>query len=172
MKKLLIMSLIITVLYFPDADGQTPGKLYAGLGAGPDYGGFGAQLSYQPVERAALFGGLGYNLNSAGYNLGARFSFLLKERINIHLTGMYGYNAVLLVEGDVTSKTTYYGPTVGGGLILKSKTPGRSFWSVEILLPFRPEAFHNAIEDLKMIGYDVKEPLPVAFSFGFHIKIR
>jgi hypothetical protein len=84
---------------------------------------------------------------------------------------MYGYNAVLIVKGNVTSKTTYYGPSVGAGLVLKSKTSERSFLSFELILPFRIKAFHNAIDDFKLMGYDVKELLPVAFSIGYHIKL-
>jgi hypothetical protein len=91
--------------------------------------------------------------------------------VEFHISGMYGYNAVLIVKDNTTSETTYYGPSIGAGLVIKSRIPGKAFWSMGILLPFRPAAFHNAIDDLKMLGYDVKEPLPVGFSFGYHINI-
>lgn len=170
MKKFLVLFLIISFLFRLNSFGQLPGKLNAGLGAGMDYGGFGAQLSYLPLDRFELFGAAGYNLNSIGYNFGLKLGFPTEKRINWHITGMYGYNAVLIVKGMTSSKTTYFGPSVGSGIIMKSKSPGRSFLSFEIILPFRPQVFYDVIDDLKLIGYDVKEPLPVAFSIGYHYK--
>jgi hypothetical protein len=168
MKKLLIVFLVISVLFHVDSLGQLSGKLNVGVGAGLDYGGFGAQISYLPLDRFDLFGGFGYNLNSLGYNFGVKLRFPTERRINWHLNAMYGYNAVLIVKGMTSDKTTYYGPSVGAGMIFKSRSPKKSFFSFEIILPVRPEAFHDVIYDLKLIGYDVREPLPVAFSFGYH----
>ena len=169
MKKLLLLSLILSALYRLDASGQIPGKLNAGFGGGLDYGGFGGQLSFFPAARIGLFGGLGYNLNTLGYNVGAQLNFPNDKRINFHISGMYGYNAVLIVQGTGTSKTTYYGPSVGTGIIMKSKRSEKSYWKFELLVPFRPEGYHNAIDDLKLLGYDVREPWPVTFSIGYHI---
>ncbi len=171
MKKLLILSIILLDLVSRNTLAQLPGKINVGIGAGLDYGGFGGHLSFFPADRIGLFGGLGYNLNALGYNVGAQLNFPNEKRVNFHISGMYGYNAVLIVKGNVTSKTTYYGPSVGTGLILKSKRSGKSFWRFEVIVPFRPDAYHNAIDDMKLIGYDVREPWPVAFSFGYHIKL-
>jgi hypothetical protein len=171
MKRIIFLSLILSGLIMPLAFSQPTGKLNLGIGAGFDYGGFGGQLSYLPVARVALFGALGYNLAGAGYNLGAKLNFPTEKKVEWHMTAMYGYNAVLVVKGDITSKTTYYGPSAGAGLVIKSRIPGKSFWSFELLIPFRPGAFHNALDDLKQLGYDVRDALPVGISIGYHINI-
>lgn len=46
-----------------------------GFGLGIDYGGIGGRLSVLPVKQAILFGGLGYNFDGLGYNVGAGFRF-------------------------------------------------------------------------------------------------
>jgi hypothetical protein len=172
MKKPLKLFLILMLFIQLTAISQVPGKFNAGVGAGLDYGGFGAQFSFLPVDRVSLFGGLGYNLNSLGYNVGVQLNFPNEKRINFHVTGMYGYDAVLIVKGSVsTTKETYYGPGLGAGIILKSRKSEKSFWKFEVIYPFRSDSFHNDIDDLKSMGYDVKEPWPVAFSFGYHISL-
>jgi hypothetical protein len=171
MQKILFLSLFLSGLVSPLAFSQPTGKLNLGIGAGIDYGGFGGQLSYLPAERVALFGALGYNLAGAGYNFGAKMNFPNEKKVEWHITAMYGYNAVLVVEGDLNSKTTYYGPSAGAGMVIKSRIPGKSFWSFELLIPFRPGSFHDAVDDLKLLGFDVREPLPVGISFGYHINI-
>ena len=170
MKKLIILTILLSVLISQKTLAQLSGKVNAGLGFGLDYGGYGAQLSCLPIDRISLFGGVGYNMNSLGYNLGARWIFPSENRVSFNISGMYGYNAVLIVKVNETTKTTYFGPSFGGGLEIKSKHNERTFWSLNLFLPLRPKEYHNAIDDLKLIGYSVKEPLPIAFSFGYHIK--
>jgi hypothetical protein len=171
MKKLFILSLTLTLLLQPDGRGQVSGKLSAGIGAGLDYGGFGTQFSYSPLNKLDLFGAFGYNLNSLGYNFGAKFTIPSRGPIDWHITGMYGYNAVLIAKAETTSKVTYYGPSIGAGLIFKWRNLERSFFSFEIILPFRPVELSNAMHDLKLVGYEVKDPWPVTFSLGYHFKL-
>ena len=83
---------------------------------------------------------------------------------------MYGYNGVLVVSGSINSKTTYYGPTIGGGIELNSRKNEKNFWSFELLIPFRDAQFQKDIDALKSIGASVSSPLPIAISVGYHIK--
>lgn len=146
---------------------QDSKKFSAGFGAGLDFGGLGTRVAYLPIEHIGLFGGLGYNLDLIGYNVGAQVRLPAKQ-ITGYFTAMYGYNAVLIVS-DFKSKTTYYGPTVGAGLEIKPGKTMNSFFSVELLLPFRPKAYHNAVDALRVIGYEVRA-LPIGISIGYHFK--
>lgn len=150
---------------------QENSKLNVGFGMGLDYGGFGTRVTYLPVNRIGLFGSAGYNLNSIGYNVGVQLRFPSERRIACHLTGMYGYNTVLIVESTTTSKTTYFGPSIGAGMELKFKKEAKQFLSFEVLLPFRPQAYQNAVDDLRLIGFEVKDQAPLLFSIGYHFSL-
>lgn len=171
MKHLIIFLAIVLASPTPDLQAQPTGKINIGIGAGLDYGGFGARISYLPIKQVAVFGAMGYNLDALGHTVGAQYRFPTEKRLDWFISAMYGYNAVLIIEEPVKTKTTYYGPSLGTGMEWKIKD-GRSFVSVEILIPFRPQVYDDAINDLELIGYTVSEPLPVAFSVGYHIKIK
>lgn len=154
----------ISILY-----GQHPTMANIGAGGGLSYGGFGARLTYLPVRQFGFFGSLGYNLDALGYNLGVQFHLPSEKRVSFYLTGMYGYNAVLIVEAlYATTKTTYYGISAGAGV--QFRLTEKSFLSGEVLIPFRPQVYRDALDDLKSINYDVKDALPVAFCIGYHFK--
>lgn len=165
-------SLLFTIIVIWFTPFVLHAQLYVGFGGGLDYGGLGMHASYLPTKHVALFAGVGYNLNSIGYNFGAELKFPNEKRVNPYLIGMYGYNAVLQVEGYTNSETTYYGPSFGGGAQIKFKHSANSFLQVGILVPIRPQVFHDAIDDLKLAGYQVKDPLPIAISIGYHIKLN
>jgi hypothetical protein len=158
------MMLLISVLH-----GQSFSHGDIGLGGGLSYGGLGARLTYKPIEKLGLFGSLGYNLDALGYNLGVQFHLPSQKKVGAYITGMYGYNTVLIVEAiDMTSKTTYFGFSTGVGVVFKLKE--KSFLCAEVLVPFRPQAYKDAVDDLGSINYEIKDPLPVVFSIGYHIK--
>jgi hypothetical protein len=168
MKKIGFVIFVISLMTCP-VQAQTQTKFNAGIGIGLDYGGFGARLAYLPEKHFALFGGLGYNLNSVGYNAGANIRLTPDKRVVPYLTGMYGYNAVMIVTGALEKKTTYYGPSAGAGIEIPSRG-GRSFWNIELLAPFRPSAYQDDIDDLKTSGAKVTEALPVAICIGYHFR--
>ena len=165
-KKFSFLASILFVLAF-QTNAQPSNKANIGFGMGIDYGGFGSRVSYLPIDKIGLFGSVGYNLNSVGYNLGAQLRFPSKKSITFYFTGMYGYNAVVIVK-QLESKTTYYGLSAGTGLEFNFKNK-KSFLSTELLVPFRPKAYHNGVNALKSIGYQVKA-FPIAISIGYHIK--
>ena len=173
MKKVIVLSLILLGLISNAIIAQLPGKVNVGIGGGLDYGGLGGQLSFYPAPRIGLFGGLGYNLNSVGYNVGAQLNFPNDKRVNFHLAAMYGYNAVMRVEyagtGTVT-KTTYYGPSVAAGVIFKSRRTDKAYLNLELILPFRSQEYRDTIDNLKAQGSEVVA-LPIAFSIAYHFKL-
>jgi hypothetical protein len=106
MKKILAI-LIVCLLIIGQAQAQESSQFNAGFGFGIDYGGFGARLTYIPVERLGIFGSLGYNLVGAGYNVGAQIRFPSEKKVNWYIAAMYGYNAVLKITGDLTYEKIY-----------------------------------------------------------------
>lgn len=156
------------LLSISGAYAQNKSLVNIGVGGGLSYGGFGVRITFSPFETFGLFGALGYNLDAAGYNLGAQLHLPSSKKISAFATGMYGYNTVLMVEAPtIKSETTYYGFTAGIGI--QFTLTRKSLLNGEILLPFRPEVYKTAIDELESIGYEIRHAWPVAFAIGYHI---
>lgn len=169
-KKCVLMFLVSMVLGIFVLHGQSSSYGDIGVGSGLSYGGLGARFTYMPIEKLGLFGSLGYNLDALGYNLGVQFHVPSKKKLCVYFTGMYGYNTVLIVEAvAMESKATYFGFSTGVGVEFKLNE--KSFLCAEVLVPFRPQAYKDAIDDLESISYEIKNPLPVVFCIGYHFKI-
>jgi hypothetical protein len=140
-----------------------------GLGLGLDYGGIGGKLTFVPTPRVALFGGIGYNFNGAGYNGGLIVRLKPEGKVCPYLTGMYGYNGVIVVDGMSEVNKTYYGATLGGGIELH-RNEKTNFWNFGMGFPLRSEEYKNDLEALKnnpSIEF-LNEPLPFVISVGYH----
>ncbi len=169
LKKRFLMFIVLLMPGISILFSQSLSHYQIGIGGGLSYGGLGAQLAYKPTEQLGLFGSLGYNLDAIGYNLGVKIYAPSEKKTSIYLTGMYGYNTVLIVDAiTMKSKTTYYGFSTGIGVEFKFKK--RSFLSAEVLVPFRPQAYKDATDDLRSINYEIQDPLPVAICIGYHLR--
>lgn len=167
--KRILMVVVVMVLGISGLHGQSSSYGDIGVGGGLSYGGLGARLTYRPIEELGLFGSLGYNLDALGSNIGVQLHLPSQKKLSAYITGMYGYNTVLIVDAiTMESKTTYYGFSTGVGAEFKLKE--KSFLCAEVLVPFRPQAYKNAVDDLESISFEIKDPLPVAFSIGYHLK--
>jgi len=144
-------------------------KFNLGFGGGIDYGGFGGRVTILAAEKLEFFGAIGYNLLSAGFNVGAEYRLIPKSRLCPYLGAMYGYNGVIIISGMDEFNKTYYGPSFSAGLEIWSKRRP-TFLNLELILPIRSQAYHDAITSLKNNPNVVfnAEPLPIAFSLGFH----
>jgi hypothetical protein len=174
MKKSIIILILAAMALTTHGQGPAPEnpvfpKYNIGLGAGIDYGGFGGRATILVAEKLEFFGALGYNLLSAGFNIGAEYRLMPKSRLCPFLGAMYGYNAVIKVEGLDEYNKVYYGPSFGAGLEIWSKKRP-TFINLELILPLRSQAYHDAITSLKNNPSVVftSEPIPIAFSIGFH----
>ena len=174
MNKLLILCTVIFVSFSSygqfavDETEQSKGNI--GVGLGVSYGGIGAGLSYLPVSQIALFGAGGYNLNGFGYTAGAQFRLSNAKKAVPYAIAMYGYNGVIVVRGLEHYNKTYYGMTAGGGVEIHQLN-GQNFFTVELLYPFRRQEFWDRVDMLKNdANIEMMGPLPVAFSFGYHMK--
>jgi hypothetical protein len=166
----------VMMLLFIHTEAQPPlpnNSLNFGLGVGIDYGGFGGRLTYLPVPYVAIFGAAGYNLLALGWNAGVQGIFLPYKKITPTLGAMYGYNGVIKIKGADEYNQTYYGPSVSAGMQINSKKRPGNYFNLELILPFRPQEFYD---DMDVVKNDPRieiysEPLPVAFSIGYHFRL-
>jgi hypothetical protein len=172
-KYIVILPLFVSViLKAQDPEQESKMEFDIGLGLGIDYGGIGIRGTFKPIQQLGLFAAGGYNLNSIGFNAGAQWHFVQKNRHNFFLTGMYGYNAVIIVSGDINDKATYYGFSAGVGYQLTTKKSNLNFWNFELLVPIRNSNYKDDLDALKTIGVDMREPFPFVISIGHHFKIQ
>jgi hypothetical protein len=142
-----------------------------GLGIGLDFGGFGSRLTISPTKSVGLFAGFGYNLVGIGFNGGVRFRLAPAKRVNPTLLAMYGYNGVIKVFGMDQYDKSYNGLSIGGGIQLNSKRR-TSYWSFELLVPFRSQKFYDDFDVVdRNPSIDISPPLPVALSVGYHFSL-
>lgn len=143
-----------------------------GFGLGLDYGGIGAQLGFYPIKSISLFGSVGYNIEGAGYNGGIAFLLAPSKKVCPKLVAMYGYNAVIVVQGASQYDKTYYGPSFGGGIQITTRS-NQNFINVELFVPVRSSEFTRDINALQKNSSitGLRDPLPITFSVGYHIRL-
>ena len=82
---------------------------------------------------------------------------------------MYGYNAVLVIDGADEQNKTYYGASAGAGIELHRRDKP-NFWNFGMLIPFRSKEYRDDIDAIRNNpNYELTEPLlPVTISVGYH----
>jgi hypothetical protein len=169
-----LCSLLAVAQYDPDYKAKEPeSPLNVGLGLGMDYGGLGVKFSAFPVKYFGLFGGAGYNLVKAGLNGGAILRVLPAKKVCPYVTGMYGYNGVILVQNADQYNKVYYGPTFGGGIELHFRS-NQNFMNFGLLVPLRSQKFYDDWDVVKSLPgiTNVSDPLPFGISIGYHFKLQ
>jgi hypothetical protein len=147
-------------------------KLAIGIGAGLDYGGFGADLLFYPIKSIGIFAGAGYAIAGLGVNAGAKFRLISKKpfsKFTPYALGMYGYNAAVYVQDAEEFNKLFYGPSFGIGFDFRSRPAKRGYWSFALLVPIRSSESKDYIDDLEQnhgveFGMGL---LPVAISIGY-----
>jgi hypothetical protein len=175
MKKSIITLLLLSLALLTDGQVIQPEqisypKFNLGFGLGIDYGGIGARATILATDKIEFFGAVGYNLLTVGFNAGVEYRILPKSIFCPYVGAMYGYNGVIRVNGMDDYNKSYYGPSFSGGLeIWLKKRP--AFFNVELILPIRSQAYHDAITSLKNNPSIVfqSQPLPFSISLGYHI---
>jgi len=152
-------------------------KITIGIGFGQDFGGLGANLVFYPLKNIGIFGGLGYNLVGAGYNVGAKFRLVSSKptaKVTPFALGMYGYNAVIRVSDASQYDKVFYGPTFGAGIDFKSFPRNKLYYSIALMIPIRGSEVDEYIEDLKNNHNVVfsSDLVPVTLSIGFKYIIK
>jgi hypothetical protein len=147
-------------------------KFYAGPGLGLDYGGIGGKLEILPVKYVGLFGGVGFNLRSVRWNTGLSCKLAPEKKICPTLLGFYGYNGVLMVWNDVSSRynMTSYGFSFGAGIDIKKGRKGNKM-SIGLFVPLREQKFidnyKEAKNDPNIDQLGLLSPVGVSFGYNF-----
>ncbi len=147
-----------------------------GIGLGQNFGGIGGNLLFYPQQNIGFFGGLGYAMAGAGYNVGTKVRFFSKKnpRTNFYLTGMYGYNAAVTVKNENQYNKMFYGPTFGLGIDTGKRSYKKGYWTMALLFPFRDtevDDYFNDLEDNHGVKFE-NSLLPFTFSFGYHFALN
>jgi hypothetical protein len=146
-------------------------KIYLGAGSGFDYGGIGGKIEYLPIKHIGLFGGIGYNLLSVGWNVGVTYKILPDKTVSPNLMVLYGYNAVFVGTDNYSKQyeMTSYGVSIGANLDIKIVKRGHKL-SVGLFYPFFSDKFNKnqdkAVNDRMLQIY--KKAWPIGFSVGFN----
>jgi len=148
-------------------------KMNIGLGIGLDYGGIGGRITFLPVKRLALFAAVGYALVDFGYNVGAQLRIIPDNNFCPTFGVMYGYNGVIKVQNASMYDKIYYGTSISGGLEMHFGGK-QSFMNVELIVPFRSQAFYDDWDSLKQnSSVSIQsDPLPIAFSICYHFALK
>lgn len=149
-------------------------NLHLGIGIGLDYGGLGGRLTFIPGDASktsvGIFVATGFALNGIGFNAGMNLR-LGQQRLVPTISAMYGYNGVIKIIGAPEYDKTYYGPSVAIGFENKTRNSDDNFIHIELVIPFRPAAFHNDIKALQNNpALEISAPSPVLISIGYHFK--
>jgi hypothetical protein len=147
-------------------------RLSLGLGGGLDYGGFGGNLSFYPIDNVGIFGGIGYALAGVGFNGGLKYRFIPKKpdaRVRPFGLAMYGYNAAIAVLNASQHNKLFYGPTLGAGIDFQRNLQRRGYWSFALFVPIRNSEVQSYMDDLEnLYNVDFQTSLfPVAVSIGY-----
>ena len=171
MKKVLIFFVLLFIGSY--TYGQNRQQVYAGVGMGLDYGGiFGVKVEYLPIKYFGIYGGLGYNLLSAGWNVGATYKILPDKKVSPNLMVFYGYNGVSKVVGASEYNMTSYGVTIGGNLDIKLGDKGNKL-SLGLFVPIRSQEFMDNYDAMKNNpNIEMKNNLlPIAIGVGFNFAL-
>jgi len=173
-RKFLVTSVMTAVLCMGShVYGQSAQQVYLGLGMGFDHGGIGVKAEYLPIKHFGIFGGLGYNFLSAGWNAGATFKILPNKKVSPNLMVFYGYNGVTKAIGAPEYNMTSYGVTVGTNLDIFLGSKGNKL-SFGLFVPIRSTKFMDNYDDMKN-DYRIEmitDLMPIAISAGFNFAVK
>ncbi|WP_163379473.1 hypothetical protein [Cyclobacterium sp. SYSU L10401] len=171
---LIIGLLVVTsVQLYSQHISSKEGKSSLGLGIGLPYGGIGTQVGYNTSDQVNVFLGLGYNLVGVGVNGGLKLIIPSKKDTEFYFTGMYGYNAVIVMKGIANMNGSYGGPSFGSGLKINSLVHPGAFWDVGLLVPVRSNSYKDKIEEIEESSYMHlnTKAWPVLFYFAYHFPL-
>jgi hypothetical protein len=171
-KNLCIVSILLTMGNFLYA--QSEQNIYLGVGGGFDYGGIGGKVEYLPVKHFGLFGGLGYNFLSLGWNVGATYKISPDKKVSPNLMAFYGYNAVFKGADSYAAQydMTSYGLSIGGNLDILMGSRGNKL-SVGLFVPVRSSKFMDNYDNAKADpNLELKSSLlPIGISIGYNFRL-
>lgn len=141
--------------------------ILTGIGFGKDYGGAGAKVEILPFKYGGIFGGGGFNIDQLTYSFGTFIKTPPENFLSYFITGMYGYNGVILIPDYPQHNRTSIGTSFGGGFEMNLKKEFKIQFSV--LVPLRSDGFYSHYTEKRANPfYEVRNPvLPISISLGF-----
>ncbi|MDO5106593.1 hypothetical protein [Capnocytophaga sp.] len=148
-------------------------ELYVGPGIGFDYGGIGGKIEYLPVKNFGVFGGLGFNFLTVGWNVGATYKIPVSRMVSVNPIAMFGYNGVNVTFGKFPEyEKVSYGPSFGANVDIKFGKRGNKL-SAGLLIPVRSKAFNDVYKAMEKDSRLITTQLfPVAVSVGYNFKLK
>lgn len=137
-------------------------RLAVGVGAGYDFGGYGANATYYFTESFGVFAGGGYTPAGVGYNAGIKLRAVFNKQatpVMPFITAMYGYYAAIAPKDLAYLNKMFYGITVGGGVDFRPKNSKFGYITATLLFPIRtPDAqqYINNVNNFQDAGYKGK----------------
>lgn len=120
-----------------------------------------------PFKYGGIFGGGGFNLDKLAYNYGAFLRTSPENFVSYFVTGMYGYNGVIIIPDFPQYNRTTIGTSFGAGFEINFKNDSRVQFSV--LVPVRSNGFMDYYQSLvNNPMFEESFPLlPITISLGF-----
>lgn len=149
-------------------------KVDLGAGIGLDYGGImGLQLGYSPIPHLMLLASGGYYLIQFGWQAGLRGLYPANDThhaIRPFVQVLYGYNALILVNGYEEYDRAYRGVTPGAGVQFRFGKGKRNGIDIALDVPIKSEDWRRDFDHLKNDPRleALKEQSPVTISIGYH----
>jgi hypothetical protein len=171
MRSLSLIAILTSLAFQSVAQDEKRTTFNFGVGAGIDYGGFGAKISlFSFSPKAELVLGGGYNLLNVGWNAGVVLRTSPEAKTAFFVNPMYGYNSVLSLTakgpyGTSHFNKTYYGPSFGLGLEFRGEKK-KNFFKIAMIIPFRSKEFKNDFDKYED-EFRLKVQ-PVYASLGYH----
>ncbi|MDO4728480.1 MAG: hypothetical protein Q4B43_05680 [Bacteroidota bacterium] len=148
-------------------------ELYVGSGFGLDYGGVGGKVEYLPAKNFGVFGGLGFNLLTVGWNVGATYKIPVSQMVSINPMAMFGYNGVSVTSSKFSEyEKVSYGPSFGANVDIKLGKRGNKL-SAGLFVPIRSKAFidtYNAMQEDPRLTTTSLAPVLVSVGYNFRLK--
>jgi len=162
----------------PPAESASPGAsnhfLDLGTGLGLDYGGLvGINLAYIPIPYISVFIATGWELITLGWNTGIKFHVLpqdSKHVFRLNFKAMYGVNGATVIIGASEYEKAFVGFTPGIGFEFMFGSQKKNGFDFDLNFPIHGSDFDNQLKriraDSRVASFN--DPLPVAFSLGYH----
>ena len=171
---ILIFSFVGTITAAQDNHlSSMKGESSLGIGIGLPYGALGIRFGTNLADNLNLFGGLGYQISGVGYNLGLLKDFKSSSSTQFYLTGMYGTNAAINVEGLSEYDNVYTGATLGMGIKINSRKTEGNFWDIGLLIPFTSSSFkedEDQVEnDPRVAEFNGAWPVLITVGYNFNL---
>lgn len=173
---LLFSILLMHSVSAQDADGHLSslkGENTLGIGLGLPYGGIGFRVGSNIADELNLFGGFGYQVAGLGYNFGIMKDFASSRQAQFYLTGMFGTNAAIKVEGLSEYNKTYLGLSFGLGVKVNSRKKEGNYWDLGLLLPLTSSQFkadERTVENDPRVS-DFRSASPVLIVIGYNFNL-